>query len=183
VIWNIEAIAASDFPPKPELIHDILRASASIPVAFPPVAISVESNGKQYKELHVDGGTGSQVFVYPAAVDWKLITKKLKVQGDPRVYVIRNSFLEPDYQSVNRSVLPIAIRSIDSLGHRGSVTSIRSMLCVSEMATTSTWHISRQSILKSRAKGSTRCTWANSMNSDTRWHAKGIHGSKPHRVS
>ena len=115
VIWNIGYIAASDYPSKLELIHDILRASAAIPVAFPPVAISVESNGRQYKELHVDGGTGSQVFVYPAAMDWKLITKKLKVQGEPRVYVIRNSFLKPDYQGINRRMLPIASRSIDSL--------------------------------------------------------------------
>jgi len=29
--------------------------------------------------------------------------------------VIRNSFLEPDYQGINRSVLPIESRSIDSL--------------------------------------------------------------------
>ena len=115
VIWNIGAIAASDHPHRLELIHDILRASASIPVAFPPVTISVESNGRQYEELHVDGGTGSQVFVYPAAVDWKRITKKLKVQGDPRIYVIRNSFLEPDYQGINRKVVPIASRTIDSL--------------------------------------------------------------------
>jgi predicted patatin/cPLA2 family phospholipase len=115
VIWNIGAIAASDYPLKLELIHDILRASAAIPVAFPPVAISVERNGRQYEELHVDGGAGSQVFVYPAAVDWKHITKKLKVQGDPKVYVIRNSFLEPDYQGINRNLVPIALRSIDSL--------------------------------------------------------------------
>ena len=98
-----------------ELIHDILLASAAIPVAFPPVAISVEKNGRQYEELHVDGGAGSQVYVYPAAVDWKRITKKLKVQGDPKVYVIRNSFLEPDQQGINRRMLPIAVRSIDSL--------------------------------------------------------------------
>jgi hypothetical protein len=115
VIWNIGAIAASAYPQKLELIHDILRASAAIPVAFPPVAISVEINGKQYEELHVDGGAGSQVFVYPAAVDWKRLTKKLKVQGDPKVYVIRNAFLEPDYQGLIRNVLPIAVRSIDSL--------------------------------------------------------------------
>lgn len=115
VIWSIGAIAASDYPHKVELIHDILRASASIPVAFPPVVISVEAGGKQYDEMHVDGGTGSQVFVYPAAADWKLITQKLKVQGKPRVYVIRNSFLDPDYQGIKRNVLSIAARTIDSL--------------------------------------------------------------------
>ncbi len=115
VIWNIGAIAASDHPHKLELIHEILRASAAIPVIFPPIAITVESNGRQYEELHVDGGTGSQVFVYPAAIDWKRITNKLKVQGDPKVYVIRNSFIETDYKGINRSLVPIASRSIDSL--------------------------------------------------------------------
>jgi predicted patatin/cPLA2 family phospholipase len=115
VIWSIGAIAASDYPHKLGLIHEILLASSAIPVIFPPVAISVEINGRQYEELHVDGGAGSQVFVYPAAVDWKGITKKLKVQGKPGVFVIRNSFLEPDYQGINRRVLPIATRSIDTL--------------------------------------------------------------------
>jgi predicted patatin/cPLA2 family phospholipase len=115
VIWNIGAIAASDYPQKMTLIHELLRASAAIPVAFPPVIISVEAEGQQYDELHVDGGTGSQVFVYPAAADWRLVTKKLKVKGKPQVYVIRNSFLDPDYQGIKRNVMPIASRTIDSL--------------------------------------------------------------------
>ncbi|MDH3972521.1 MAG: patatin-like phospholipase family protein [Gammaproteobacteria bacterium] len=115
VIWNIGAIAASDYPQKAGLIRELLRASAAIPVAFPPVFISVEAEGKQYDEMHVDGGTGSQVFVYPAAADWRFVTEKLKVQGKPQVYVIRNSFLDPDYQGMKRNVLPIASRTIDSL--------------------------------------------------------------------
>jgi predicted patatin/cPLA2 family phospholipase len=115
VIWNIGAIAASDHPQRVTLIHEILRASAAIPVAFPPVVIPVEANGKVYDEMHVDGGTGSQVFVYPAAIDWRRLTEKLKVQGKPGVYVIRNSFLDPDYRGVKRNVLPIASRTIASL--------------------------------------------------------------------
>jgi predicted acylesterase/phospholipase RssA len=115
VIWNIGAIAASDYPQKITLIHEILRASASIPVAFPPVVIPVTTDGKQYDEMHVDGGTGSQVFVYPAAVDWRQITQKLQVQGEPRIYVIRNSFLDPDYLGVKRNVFPIALSTINSL--------------------------------------------------------------------
>jgi predicted acylesterase/phospholipase RssA len=115
VIWNIGAIATSDHPAKLALIHDILRASAAIPVIFPPIDITVENNGIQYEELHVDGGTGSQVFVYPAAVNWKRITKKLKVQGKPKVFVIRNSFIGPDYNGINRRLMPIANRSIDTL--------------------------------------------------------------------
>ena len=115
VIWSIGAIAASNYPQKITLIHEILRASASIPVLFPPVMIEVEANGKSYEEMHVDGGTGSQVFVYPAAMDWRSITEKLKVQGKPRVYIIRNSFLEPDYAFIKRGVVPIAVQTIGSL--------------------------------------------------------------------
>lgn len=115
VIWNIGAIALSDHPGKVELIHDILQASSAIPVAFPPVMVPVEADGKRYDEMHVDGGTGSQVFVYPAAIDWREVTSKLKVKGAPKVYVIRNSFLDPDYHGIKRNVLPIASRTIDSL--------------------------------------------------------------------
>lgn len=115
VIWNIGAIADSDYPHKVKLIHDLMRASAAIPVAFPPISIPVEAGGNMYDELHVDGGTGAQVFVYPAELDWPFIMRKLKAQGAPNVYVIRNAFLDPDYQGVKRNVLPIAGRSIDSL--------------------------------------------------------------------
>ena len=115
VIWNIGAIASSDHPEKEKLIHDVLRASSAIPVAFPPVVIPVEANGQTYDEMHVDGGTGTQVFVYPAAIDWQKITQLLKVKGNPKVYVIRNSFLDPDYLGMKRNVLPIASRTIDSL--------------------------------------------------------------------
>lgn len=115
MIWNIGAIAVSDYPRKVELIHDILRASSAIPVAFPPVVITVEVEGEKYDELHVDGGTGSQVFVYPAAANWKRVMNKLRVKGTPQVYVIRNSFLDPDHQGVRRRVFPIASRSIETL--------------------------------------------------------------------
>ena len=115
VIWSIGTIASSNHPQKIELIREILRASSAIPIAFPPVPILVEANGNQYEELHVDGGTGSQVFVYPAEVDWKGVKEKLRVQGEPKVYVIRNSFLDPDHKNIERRIFPIASRTIDSL--------------------------------------------------------------------
>ena len=115
VIWNIGAIADSDSPRKLRLIHKILQASAAIPVLFPPVAIRVEVDGEIYDELHVDGGTGSQVFVYPATMDWGKIARQLRVKGEPKVYVIRNALLDHKYQAVERGVLPIANRSIYAL--------------------------------------------------------------------
>ena len=115
VIWNIGAIARSDYPRRFDLIHDVMLASASIPVAFPPVLIPVEADGASYEEMHVDGGTGSQVFVYPAAVDWSSVKESLRVQGQPRVYVIRNSLLYPRYEPIDKKLIPIASRTIDSL--------------------------------------------------------------------
>lgn len=115
VIWNIGAIALGEHPNKIQLVREILRASASIPVAFPPVSIPVMHEGEKFDELHADGGTGSQVFVYPASIDWKKLTTTLKAQGRPQVYVIRNAVLEANYQGIKQKVLPIAGRTIASL--------------------------------------------------------------------
>ena len=56
VIWNIGAIAASGHPRSRELIVDILLASAAVPGVFPPVMIPMTVDGRDYQEMHVDGG-------------------------------------------------------------------------------------------------------------------------------
>src|SRR6478672_3707953 len=65
VIWNIGAIAASNNPKARDLIIDVLLASTSIPVVFPPVMLDVTVDGQKRQEMHVDGGTVAQVFFYP----------------------------------------------------------------------------------------------------------------------
>jgi predicted patatin/cPLA2 family phospholipase len=115
VIWDIGIIATSGHPKAPDLIHKILLASASVPVAFPPVYIEVEANGSIYDEMHVDGGTTAQIFLYPSQLDWKLVLKKLEAKAMPRLYLIRNSRIKPGWITVKPELLPIAVRSIDSL--------------------------------------------------------------------
>jgi len=115
VAWNVARIAASGEPFAYDLVRQVILASASIPVAFPPVAIEVEVDGRQYDELHVDGGTASQVFLYPAGIPWDEVLEKLEVPGTPNVFVIRNSRLDPKSTAVNRKLFPIASRTIDSL--------------------------------------------------------------------
>jgi predicted patatin/cPLA2 family phospholipase len=116
VLWNIGVIAASGHPSALDLIRQIMLASASLPVAFPPVYFTVEYNGRTYDEMHVDGGGAQQVFVYPAAVDWAAIMDKLGASpGASRVYVIRNAFIDAPWDPVKPKVLPIASRTIDSL--------------------------------------------------------------------
>jgi hypothetical protein len=79
------------------------------------VLIKVEADGKIYDELHVDGGTASQVFLYPADLDWKRVMEHLEVKRTPSVYVVRNSFLKPDWETVKPKIIPIAGISINSL--------------------------------------------------------------------
>src|SRR6185369_7995617 len=67
-LWNIGAIAASGNPGAPDLIRKILRASSAIPGAFQPVLIDVEAGGKNFQEMHVDGGAIAQMFLYPPNV-------------------------------------------------------------------------------------------------------------------
>lgn len=97
VIWNVARIAASGHPGALELIRKVLLASASIPIAFPPVRIEVEVDGLRYDELHVDGGASAQVFLYPAGIDWARVMELLDVKGRPNIYLIRNSRFVPDW--------------------------------------------------------------------------------------
>jgi len=110
VIWNMTAIAASNDPNARSLFEKVLLASASIPGAFPPVMIDVTVGGTRYQEMHVDGGTMAQVFLYPPS---------LSVANSPQrkraLYIIRNARLDPDWASVERRTLSIATRAIGSL--------------------------------------------------------------------
>jgi predicted acylesterase/phospholipase RssA len=115
VIWNIGAIAQEGTDESGQLIRDIMLASASIPGLFPPVRITVLANGRQYDELHVDGGVTSQVFSYPAQVDLRDAAKEVGVSGRQTVYVIRNSILAPRWSEVKPKVGPVARTSISTL--------------------------------------------------------------------
>jgi hypothetical protein len=71
----------------------------------------VEANGKQYQEMHVDGGAASQVFVYPPALN----ISKSNIVRERHLYVIRNARLDPNWAQVSRSTISIAGRAIDSM--------------------------------------------------------------------
>ncbi|MEY6430858.1 patatin-like phospholipase family protein [Thioalkalicoccus limnaeus] len=117
VLWNLTRIAASDHPDALPLFRSLLIASASIPGAFPPIMIDVEANGRAYQEMHVDGGTMSQVFVYPPSLHVDELAQELGAQRERRVYVIRNARLDPEWAQVERRTMSIAARAISSLIH------------------------------------------------------------------
>lgn len=117
VLWNLTKIAASKDPNALALFRSLMIASASIPGAFPPVMIDVEANGRAYQEMHVDGGTMSQVFVYPPSLDLDALSRKLGTQRERRAYIIRNARLDPEWAQVERRTMNIAGRAISSLIH------------------------------------------------------------------
>jgi hypothetical protein len=127
VIWNMGEIAASGDPKALNLFRSIMLASAAIPGAFPPVLMNVEVNERVYQEMHVDGGTVAQVFIYPPRFRLGQMGKDANIQRKRVLYVIRNARLDPDWMDVSRKTLTIAGRAITSLIHtqgRGDLNTI-----------------------------------------------------------
>ncbi len=117
VLWNIGVIASSGQPDALNLVRKILIASAAIPVAFPPVMIDVEVDGKRYQEMHVDGGTMTQVFLYPPSFRLKETGAALGADRQRRLYIIRNARLDPDWAETRRRTMSIAGRAVSSMIH------------------------------------------------------------------
>lgn len=110
-IWDMGAIACSEHPDAPKLFRLVLQASASLPVAFPPVYLDVESGGKKYDEMHSDGGCMTQVF--GAGFLGRVMTMAKRDRGD--LYLVRNAHLDPDWKKVEPKLATIAGRSIDTM--------------------------------------------------------------------
>lgn len=115
VIWNIGAIAASDNPDRLELVRKIILASASVPGMFPPVMVDAKLQDGRYQEMHVDGGTVSQMFLYPPSLDMAAIVGPTTKRLRPVAYVIRNGRVGPEPEEVERGALPIAGRAIATM--------------------------------------------------------------------
>jgi predicted acylesterase/phospholipase RssA len=116
VLWDMGRIAMSNNPDAIVLFRKILLASATLPGVFPPIRIQVRVGGKDYDELHVDGGITRQVFIAPSIFSFasgnqrpgRAVTKQ-------RLYVIRNGKIDPEWQPVSENVLSITTRSISTL--------------------------------------------------------------------
>jgi predicted acylesterase/phospholipase RssA len=102
VIWNITEIAASHKPGALKLVQSLLIASSAIPGTLPPVMIDVEVNGKKYQEMHVDGNTANQVFVYPTATRLNDVANGVGIEREKKLYIIRNARLDPEWAEVER---------------------------------------------------------------------------------
>ena len=116
VVWDIGAIAASGVAGRRQLIQDILVASSSVPGVFAPVKIKVTADGKTFDEMHVDGGTSNQAFLFPSSFSVKDTDSRLQRDGMVRtLYVVRNGKVMQDYTMVRPRLAAIVGRSISTL--------------------------------------------------------------------
>jgi len=117
VIWNIGAIAKSGHPRALDTIRRILLASAAIPGAFPPVMFDVTVDGRPHQEMHVDGGTFVQAFLYPAVVTRARRERLARHQrvAPARAWIIRNGRLDAEWAAVDRRAISIAGRAVATM--------------------------------------------------------------------
>lgn len=114
VVWDMGAIAASGSPNALSLFRQVMTASASIPGLFPPRLISVEAGGREFKEMHVDGGTIQQIFVAPDDV----LFGDGKEGSLPRLqnlYVLLNNKVDPVFQVVDNDTLAVGTRALSTV--------------------------------------------------------------------
>jgi len=119
VVWNMGEIAGSTHPDAPKIFRKVLLASASIPSAFPPVYFDVEAAGRFYDEMHVDGGTITEVFFYGLMLDLPAARKDVLGEETPipesALYIIRNGRLTLSPEQVPRSLPRITKRALSTL--------------------------------------------------------------------
>lgn len=119
VIWDMGAIANSQSPKRLELFRQVMLASASIPVFFPPVMLQVEIDGAARDEMHVDGSVFAQSFFIGNQVDLREVVHRTHPEwtkpSTHRLYVIRNGRLASQPSVADRSLKSIGVRSLDAM--------------------------------------------------------------------
>lgn len=112
VIWDMGAIAIRGGPEAKKLFRDVLVASASIPVLFPPVVIRVEDHGALFDELHVDGSTTTVLFIAPEMA--AVVPEAFEGANRINVYVVVNGQLGESPKTTHLSSLSILSRSVSA---------------------------------------------------------------------
>jgi hypothetical protein len=114
VVWDMGAIASRG-PGARELFRDVLVASASIPGVFGPTYIEVEANGRRFREMHVDGGATTQVFILPDVVLATGMAVANPKGAPTHIWVVINNHITPQFEVVESGFLPGVSRSFSTL--------------------------------------------------------------------
>jgi len=112
-IWDMGKIAAVGTPEALKLFRDVMAASASIPLVFPPIMIDAEGQGRKFQEMHVDGGVTAPVLTLPEA----LLFQGSRLPGAARmdIYILVNKKIERNFELVSNSTIDVASRSLSAI--------------------------------------------------------------------
>lgn len=111
VVWNMGAIANSGRPDALKLFQDVLIASASIPGVYPAVMIKAKSEGRQFQEMHSDGGASSSVLMLPQAFLAGAGRHRPARAQNVDFYVIVNNALMPEFDITQNRTLSVMARA------------------------------------------------------------------------
>jgi hypothetical protein len=90
--------------------------------------LNVSVDGREYQEMHVDGGTVAQAFLYPPSFSLKAKMKELGITGaKPVAYIIRNGRLYRPEENVERQTLQIAHHAISTMTASSGVNDLYRM--------------------------------------------------------
>ncbi|GKQ51094.1 patatin-like phospholipase family protein [Bradyrhizobium sp. Ce-3] len=113
VIWDMGRIAAVGTPEALQLFRDVMAASASIPLVFPPIMIDAEGQGRRFQEMHVDGGVTAPVLTLPDALLFR--ERGWPANSRMNIYILVNKKLEGNFELVSNSTIDVASRSISAI--------------------------------------------------------------------
>ncbi|BBO06425.1 patatin-like phospholipase family protein [Bradyrhizobium ottawaense] len=112
-IWDMGKIAAVGTPEALKLFRDVMAASASIPLVFPPIMIDAEGQGRKFQEMHVDGGVTAPVLTLPEA----LLFQGSRLPGNAKmdIYILVNKKIERNFELVSNGTIDVASRSLSAI--------------------------------------------------------------------
>ncbi|MVT53962.1 alpha/beta hydrolase [Bradyrhizobium yuanmingense] len=112
-IWDMGRIAAVGTPEALKLFRDVMAASASIPLVFPPIMIDAEGGGRKFQEMHVDGGVTAPVLTLPEA----LLFQSGRLPGNTKmdIYILVNKKIERNFELVSNGTIDVASRSLSAI--------------------------------------------------------------------
>lgn len=111
------AIAAHGGPEARKLFRDVMVASASIPGIFAPSLITVQSGGRRFSEMQVDG----QVVAGFLGVFHPLLLAHDHVDANPlRLYILVDGALDSRFDVTPDKTVPIVARAL-AVGERAAL--------------------------------------------------------------
>jgi hypothetical protein len=114
-VWNMGLIAASGRPEAMRLFRQVMLASASVPVAFPPVFFEVEAGGRRFDEMHVDGGVRARVFFTGGVFSFGDARASAgRGAGREQIFIIHNGQLLSSPRATPRSLRGIGLRTFET---------------------------------------------------------------------